>query len=272
MAPIDDLITRCRAAFLAAEFPAGRPTAPRVVSLAAIGTIAPRALTSPLLRDRLAAASLSVAAARPFAGPEALLADLDWTLALVLSPFKQQVAGALGGLAPAAAATGVVDTIVRAGATAIGLNTNSYAAATALGQLLGEASPRRALIAGTGASARSVGFGLRRTYPDVEVGVVGRSAERAEAVVARLGFGQVVEAPGAFGADLVINTTTVGESDDSARLDFDLAAAFGPGVRYFDLNNRPSALQQAALAAGCVTASGVVMQILTNALRVGLVG
>jgi shikimate dehydrogenase len=270
MAPIDDLVRSMVEAFLAAELPGGRPGRLAAPTLAAIGRLAPRALTSPLLRERLTAVGVTPADARPFADPAALLADQSWRLALVLSPYKRAVAVACQRLTPAATATDVVDTLLRVERAALGVNTNSYAAAGAVGHLLGGARPSRALIAGTGASARSVGFGLGRAYPDLEVGVVGRSAERAAEVLAQLGFGQVVSRPGAFGADLVINTTTVGETDDRASLAFDLAAAFGPGVRYFDLNNRPSALQQAALEAGCVTASGVIMQILTNALRTAL--
>ncbi len=41
-------------------------------------------------------------------------------------------------------------------------------------------------------------------------------------------------------------------------------------MRYLDLNNRPGQLQMAAVAAGCVTCSGVFMQVLTNALRAAL--
>ena len=44
---------------------------------------------------------------------DGLLAAPDWDLALVLSPFKGQAAGRCDRLAPRAAATGVVDTLVR---------------------------------------------------------------------------------------------------------------------------------------------------------------
>jgi shikimate dehydrogenase len=70
----------------------------------------------------------------------------------------------------------------------------------------------------------------------------------------------------------VVNTTTIGETDDATPPAFDLASAFAPGVRYFDLNNRTSALQSTALAAGCAVLSGALMQRVTNALRVALLG
>jgi hypothetical protein len=73
-------------------------------------------------------------------------------------------------------------------------------------------------------------------------------------------------------SDLVVNATTVGETDDNAIFEFDIDSVLAPGVRYFDLNNRASAVQLKALGAGCVVTSGVIMQIVTNALRVALLG
>ncbi|MFO1533945.1 MAG: hypothetical protein ABR562_09760, partial [Thermoplasmatota archaeon] len=89
--------------------------------------------------------------------------------------------------------------------------------------------------------------------------------DRAAAVVATLPRGTVVTRPAAFLADLVINTTTVGETDDATPPAYDLAGAFAPGVRYFDLNHRTSALQTTALTAGCAVLSGALMQRVTNA-------
>jgi shikimate dehydrogenase len=268
---IERAIARALPAFLAAEWP-GTPARTAAPVLAAVGTLAADSLTSPLLSRRLAAAGVAPAGQRPHPDPEALLADPTWSLALVLSPFKQAVPALCGRLTRAAQATGVVDTLVRREGAVVGVNTNAQAAASALGLLTGGSAPERALIAGTGASARSVAIGLRRLFPAAPIGFVGRSAARAEQVVADLGLGEVVGAPAGYGADLVVNTTTVGQNDDATDLAFDLAAGFGPGVRFMDLNNRVSALQAAAVAAGCVTMSGVCMQLVTNALRVALLG
>ncbi len=251
----------------ALESTGARPTHPVI---AAIGTLAPKALGSPLLRDRLATAGIVAGAGVPHDRPAALLADPAWALALVLSPFKRELPALCERLTPAAAATGVVDTLLRVSGVLVGVNSNVYAASAAIQHLVGGSAPRRALIAGTGASARSVAVGLRKVYPWVELGFVGRSSERAAAAVAELGAGTVVVAPADFGSDLVVNATTVGESDDAAELAFDLGDALVPGVRYLDLNNRTSALQTAALSRGCITSSGIVMQILTNALRIAL--
>jgi shikimate dehydrogenase len=256
--------------FLAAEFPDGPPPAPPAPTIAAIGTIAETALANPLLRGPLASAGIAPAAYRAFSDPAALLADRSWALALVISPYKLAITPDCDALAPAAAATSVVDTVLRAPTGAIGVNTNTYAAAEAICHLLGGAPPGRVLIAGTGASARSVAHGVRRLAPDATLGVIGRSAERAATVVRDLGAGPVVEDAAAFAADLVVHATTVGERDDVATLSFDLGHAFAPGVRFLDLTNRQTPLQRAAVEAGCVAMSGILMQLLTNALRVAL--
>jgi shikimate dehydrogenase len=269
---VDEAIARTLPAFWAAEFPAGRPALPTPPVLAAVGTLGARALASSMLRDCLDQARVAPADYRPYAEPAALLAAPVWALALVLSPYKRAMPALCARLAPAAAATGVADTLLRADGETIGVNTNVYAAAAALRQLVGEVAPRRALIAGTGASARSVALALTRTFPTTAVGVIGRAPDRAARVVATLPLGTVVTQPAAFAADLVINTTTIGETDDAIPPAYDLAAAFAPGVRYFDLNNRTSALQTTALAAGSAVLAGAFMQRVTNALRVALLG
>ena len=152
---------------------AGRTTR---LNVAAAGTLATPSLGSPLLEDACRAAGIRIGDRTARADLDGLLAAADWDLALVLSPFKGQAAGRCDRLAPRAAATGVVDTLVRAG----------------------------------------------------------------------------------------------GEQDDERPLDVPLAAALQPGTRVFDLTNRLSALQRQALAAGCVTMSGNLMQLLTNTLRAAL--
>lgn len=74
---------------------------------------------------------------------------------------------------------------------------------------------------------------------------------------------------GEFGADLVLNCTTVGEtSDDDIPLAF--AHAITAAERFFDLNNRINAVQGLALDSGCVTISGNLMQRTVNSLRAHL--
>ncbi|MGI9147623.1 MAG: hypothetical protein ACR2IK_13885 [Chloroflexota bacterium] len=161
----------------------------------------------------------------------------------------------------------MADTLLRAESLVVGVNTNAYAAGMALCHLAGSTPPEQVLVIGTGAAARSVALGARKISPDVTVLFAGRSADRRRQLVADLGFGTCVSDLSSIRPDAVISATAVDETDDRAELAFDLQTLFRPGLRYLDLNNRPSALQSKALAAGCVTASGVLMQILTNALR-----
>lgn len=256
-------------AFLRDEVPPGlSPVAtPRI---GGTGTVAPHALASPLLLRQLEAQGVAAAICPAADDPAALLADRSWTLALVLSPHKQDVGRRCDHLMPSAAATGVVDTLRRDGDTVLGCNTNSAAAATAVDLLVGDAPVQRVLVAGTGASTRSVAIGLRRRFPAADLGVWGRSPARLAALVAEVPDVAAVADPGAWGADVVVNATTVGETDDDVPEDFALLPALRPGVRFFDLNNRIGRLQRIALAAGSITAAGICMQLTTNALRVAL--
>ena len=91
MGILDELIAKTVAAFMAAEFPDGRPVVGDKPVIAATGRIAPTVVESPLLRDQLAAAGVQPGGYRVFADPTGLLADGAWSLALVLSPFKRDI-------------------------------------------------------------------------------------------------------------------------------------------------------------------------------------
>jgi shikimate 5-dehydrogenase len=170
---------------------------------------------------------------------------------------------------PSAERSGVVDTILQdETGKRIGTNTNVSGAAWAVRHLMGGTHPRRCLIAGTGASARSCVVSLRDSYGELEIGVIGRNPVRASDFAAELSV-SIVEKIETYGADLVINATTVGETNDN-ELGFPLDKALTAGVRYFDLNNRTSTLQTQALQRGCVTLSGILMQSVVNALRAHL--
>jgi shikimate dehydrogenase len=235
--------------------------------LAAVGTLAETALANPLLREPLAEAGLIPSHYLPFRTLEDLLESDVWQLALVISPFKQAAVRHCSRLAPAAMATGVVDTLIRADAELLGLNTNAYAAGEALRHLLAGAGIERLLLVGSGASARSVAFAMTTWYSEVRLGVWGRSTERARALAQ--GFGAAaVESPAEFAAQAVVHATTVGEQDDSVTVGSEVEAALSPGVRLFDLTNRLTALQMRGLKSGCIVLSGVLMQRITNMLRV----
>ena len=262
---LDDAV----ASFLRDEtpWPIERPEEPRI---GGIGTVAPHALQSPLLTGRLRNQGVDSWTTVTPAGVDELADDPSWDLAMVLSPHKLDAARRCDALAPSAEETGVVDTLRRTGRGILGCNTNAVASATALGALVGNVAPRRVLVGGTGASTRSVVSGLRRRFPEAETGVWGRTLEKVAATVGRLPGAVAVDRPAEWGADVVVNATTVGEAAGELPAGFALLGALGPGVRFFDLNNRPGPLQQAAVSAGCVTVSGVMMQLVTNALRVAL--
>lgn len=261
------------------------PRPPAVAShgpavLAAMGTTARHALDGPLLSDALAAEGVTRARALPFEDPAALLADPSWRLALVLSPWKQAVATRVDRLTPSAARTGVVDTVVRGvDGGLLGVNTNSWAAQAAMETLLGGAEPAGGvLVLGAGGSTGSVALAVRRAWPRTRL--VG-SARNPSALAA---WAAAYEAdavepdglPAAFAAgsapDLIVNTTTWGETDASEEqpFAFPLSQLLVPGGRFFDLNNRTSGLQHAALAAGMSVMSGTLMQRVTHRCRAAL--
>lgn len=150
------------------------------------------------------------------------------------------------------------------------MNTNTYAASGVIRYLVGAAELRRALIIGTGATGRSVALGLTWAFPHCSIGIIGRSPDKAATIVTELGLGEIIVDPAGFQPDLVVNASTVGQLDDHESLPFDLSGICKVGTRYFDVNTRASALQIKALSAGCLVASGVVMQVLTTTLRAGL--
>ena len=200
-----------------------------------------------------------------------LLAAPNWELALIVSPLKREAAARCDRLAPRAAATGVVDTLIRTSGEVVGYNTNSHAWAAAAARLMGAELPDRILIVGSGATARSVTVGALRAFPHARVGVAARSEAAAVGLISELAGGEYVSNPAGFQPSLIVHVTTVGEQDDDRPLEVPLTAALQPGTRVFDLTNRLSALQRQALAAGCITMSGNLMQLLTNTLRIALV-
>ena len=241
-----------------------------------LGTTAGHALKGRLLLDALGDRDIAVAGTVQHGDPAALLADPSWHLALVLSPWKQDVAASLQYLTPSAGRTGVVDTVVRQRHRVVGVNTNSWAAQAAMETLLGGRIPTDVLVLGSGASAYSVALACRRAWPATRLVGVARSAAKltswAETFDAEAARPDSVTELFTDAPTLVVNTTTWGETDASEQSPFavDFAAVTAPGNRFFDLNNRVSALQRAALDAGMAVASGTYMQRTTNACRSAL--
>ncbi|ORX11889.1 hypothetical protein AWC31_35185 [Mycolicibacterium wolinskyi] len=251
------------------------PSGPAVI--AGIGTTAAHALKGKLLHDALAAQHVELADTLHFDSPAELFADSRWTLALVLSPWKQDVVPYLQALVPSAAHTGVVDTIVRGPAGLVGVNTNSWAAQSAMETLMGGRNPASVLVLGSGGSSNSVALACRRAWPGGRLVGSARNAQAVAAWAQRFDAEHVrpTELGDAFAAEppsLLVNTTTWGETDASEDTPFvfDFGPLTSPGNQFFDLNNRVSALQTSALQAGMNVMSGTFMQRATNACRAAL--
>ncbi|ONH32605.1 hypothetical protein BL253_04645 [Pseudofrankia asymbiotica] len=314
-APADDVVGAAVAAFLAAELAplgvrvdaantantadatdaADRAGGPGLtVGIGAIGTTAPHAVGSPMLARAVADAGLSLGAARPFADPDALVADPGWTLGVVLSPWKREVAARLGRLSPSAATTGVVDTVLRpptgsspalssptsssphhtADAAPTGVNTNSWAAQAVLELLAAGRTPASIVLLGAGASARSVALAVRRVWPATRLLVSARSTAGAAELAGLAGADAVapdglVDALAGRPPTILINSTAWGETPESESqpFPFPMDLLLRPGGAFFDLNNRLSGLQARALAAGATVSSGTLMQRATHAAR-----
>lgn len=245
--------------------------------IAGIGTTAAHALQGRLLIDALAWERIELGQAIPFGDPEALIANTEWELALVLSPWKKAVAERMNSLTASATVTGVVDTIVRDRGRSVGVNTNCWAAQAAMETVMGGCTPDSVLILGSGGSSNSVALAARRAWPhSLVVGSARNSAALAEWAF-RFGTDGVAPADilakfGATSPSLIINTTTWGETDasEAAEFAFPFDGLAAPGNSFFDLNNRTSLLQAAALRAGMNVMSGTFMQRVTNACRAAL--
>jgi shikimate dehydrogenase len=252
------------------------------VAIAGIGTTAPKAVRGTLLAEALEALGYPVASATPYGSPAELMADRSWQLGVVLSPWKRDVGAHCDRLAPSAALTGVVDTVLRTPAGTFGFNTNTWASLSALELLLGGTEPQGILILGSGASARSVALAAQRGWPACPITVSARSVEGALALarqfpdvtVAAADGGHVPTGPAPVvpAPDVVVNTTTWGETEASEAepLGIDLDGVLRAGARVFDLNNRVGALPVQALSSGCAVLSGGLMQRVTNASRAAL--
>jgi shikimate dehydrogenase len=120
---------------------------------------------------------------------------------------------------------------------------------------LGPWRGKRATVLGAGGAARAVVYALREL--GLEVGVVNRTRERAQALVAELG-GRVAAPDEPW--DLLVNATSVGMSPDSGGTPLP-AELLRAGATVFDTVYRPleTRLLREARARGCRTQDGLAM-------------
>lgn len=178
----------------------------------------------------------------------------------VTMPHKEDAAGAVDRLSPAAERLGAVNCVHLRGTELVGENVDGIGLLDAL-RLDEGFSPRgtRCLVLGAGGAARSVVLALVEAGA-ADVAVWGRTPERAEAAASSLG-GRAVADPAEVDYDVLVNATPVG-MPDSPGLPVD-PAVLRAGTLVVDLIYHPpvTPLLEAARAAGCVAVNGLGMLI-----------
>ncbi len=182
----------------------------------------------------------------------------------VTMPHKHAVIEHLDALHADAAALDAVNCVIRDGDRLVGANTDGAGFLDALGAASVDLVGTRVLLLGAGGAARAV----MRALVDAgaaAVGVVNRSPERAEAIVALGGAGaHRAEAGGAPEYEVVVNATSVGMGVAAGAGATPLSAdLLSPRHVVVDLVYEPveTALLAAARAAGAQAIDGVGMLV-----------
>ena len=180
----------------------------------------------------------------------------------VTMPHKADVARAVDGLAPAAAALGAVNTVVRAAdGRLIGHSTDGDGFVDSLRAGGIDPAGMRVTVLGAGGAARSVVVALAAAGAR-DVAVVNRTTGRAAEVAAlAVGVGRLGTAADVASADLVVNATSVGMgADGSLPVDPTMLSARQVVA---DLVYQPldTPLLRAARAAGAVAVGGLGMLV-----------
>jgi shikimate dehydrogenase len=194
----------------------------------------------------------------------------------VTIPHKLAVMPLLDRLDDLATRIGAVNTIVNDGGLLTGYNTDAPGFLQPLRQRRFEPSGKRVLILGSGGAARAVAFALMDGGATLTI--LNRTANRARELAAQLSSqfgGQVTGglldnqnlAAGVGGADLVVNTTSVGMGGVSSGTPLP-SELLRPGLVVYDIVYNPvrTRLLREAETAGCVTVSGIDMLAWQGAL------
>lgn len=203
------------------------------------------------------------------AAPEALSAMRALGLGglSVTMPHKESVAGAVDSLDPAAAALRSVNTVVAEQDGSLrGYSTDGAGFVASLAARGVEVADRVVCVLGAGAASRSIIDALSRAGV-AQVIVINRTAARAEAAATLAGDRGVVGDVGdQRGADILVNTTSVGMDSNESPCDLSLLRA-GQVVADIVYHPRETALLRAARAAGAMTVEGVGMLVHQAALQ-----
>lgn len=178
----------------------------------------------------------------------------------VTTPHKEDVADAVDELAPAAAALHSVNTVVvgRSGQL-VGHSTDGDGFVASLRAADVTVEGARVAMVGAGAAARSLVDALGRAGA-VDLAILNRSEDRAEAAAALAPVARVGSADDIAAADVVINATTIGMGTDVLALD---PSSLRPEQVVADLVYHPldTALLRAAAERGCRTVDGLGMLV-----------
>jgi len=187
---------------------------------------------------------------------EKFVQSRNYTGLNVTIPYKETVLSVLDECTEEAAAIGAVNVIYNREGYLIGHNTDCQGFDRALEKDLGPVhSYRRALILGTGGSARSIAFALRRR--EIEVAFVSRNADRGDFTYEDL-TPEVLQA-----YTLIVNCTPVGmwpNIHNSPNLPYE---ALTERHALFDLVYNPAqtTFLERGIAAGARTCNGMKMLV-----------
>lgn len=193
-------------------------------------------------------------------------------------PHKERVLPYLDDIAPEAQAIGAVNTVHNDGGRLVGYNTDGEGFARPLEARGFALRGRRAVVLGAGGAARSVVFRLAREGAQVVLAnrTLERAARLAEDVHAVVGRAAVEwlaldDTAGLkeslAGAELLVNTTSVGMSPQAEAMPPIPPDALHPGLLVYELIYNPveTRLLAAARAAGAQTLNGVQMLVYQGA-------
>ena len=134
-------------------------------------------------------------------------------------PHKKSVAVAVDDLSPTAAKLGAVNCVRRDGDRLVGENTDGIGFVDSLrSQLHMDPDGLTIVIVGAGGAARSIALAMAEH--GAQVGIFNRTASSAEEVVEIVGVASsVVQEEAIRDADIIVNATPLGMSDDSLPFD-----------------------------------------------------
>ena len=176
----------------------------------------------------------------------------------VTMPHKKSVAVAVDDLSPTAAKLGAVNCVRRDGDRLVGENTDGIGFVDSLrSQLQMDPDGLTIVIVGAGGAARSIALAMAEH--GAQVGIFNRTARSAEEVVEIVGAASsVVQEEAIRDADVIVNATPLGMSNDSLPFDPSLLSK---GQSLIDLIYEPekTALLVEAESLGVKTLNGVGM-------------